>query len=211
VARVIYEYYGADRLKRFEHLVDETDRFDSAKLNRQDVLDPQGVVLLGFTIDSRSGIGRFKDYFLDAVEWLKTMSLEEVLEQTEVKERVAKLRQSNAAFLETLKAHTTRDGSVIVTDFRPIEQVPIGNRFMVYTLFPDTKVSIRLQWGPRKEFVAVTLGHNIFNRTSRVNCGELCSDFGGGGHRGAAACPLDPGKADDQIAEMVRRLNEVDA
>lgn len=59
-----------------------------------------------------------------------------------------------------------------------------------------------------KKFVAVTLGHNIFNRTSRADCGQICSDFGGGGHKGAGACPLKSEKAKQQIAEIIERLKK---
>jgi hypothetical protein len=191
VARVIYDYYTSDKLKRFEKLIDETDRFDSAQLTSEDVTDPQGAILLGFTIDGRTGIGRFKDYFMNLVGWLKEMSVDEVLQQPEVAERV-KLMNEN----------------VVITDFRSLAKVPVGNRFLVYTLFPEANVSVRLQWGPNKEFVATTLGHSIFNRTSKANCGEICSQFGGGGHKGAGAVPLKTRDADRQIAEIVQLLKD---
>lgn len=208
VARVIYEYYSSDKLKRYEHLVSETDRFDSAHLEPEDITDPKDIILLGFTIDSRSGIGAFKEYFKKLVEWLKTMPVEKILQQPEVVERVRLLRDNNAVFFEALKRYSKKDGKVIFTDFRPLDRPPVGNRFLVYTLFPDTNVSVRAQWGPDKKFVAVSLGHNIFNRTSNSNCGHICSDFGGGGHKGAGACPLKPENADQQIAEIVKMLNE---
>jgi nanoRNase/pAp phosphatase (c-di-AMP/oligoRNAs hydrolase) len=206
VARVIYDYYASEKLGRFAHLVGETDRFDSAQLTREDVLEPKGVVLLGFTIDSRTGLGRFKDYFKELVEWLKTMPVEQVLEQPEVRRRVAAITEQNAAFLALLRAHSRQSGNVVLTDFRDTEQAPVGNRFLVYTLFPETNISLRAQWGPGKKFVAMTLGHNIFNRTSQANCGQICSDYGGGGHRGAGACTLEPETADAKIAEIVARL-----
>ncbi len=205
-SRVIYDYYSSDKLKKYEHLVSETDRFDSAHLTIEDVTNPTGVILLGFTIDSRSGIGRFKKYFVQLVDWLKTMPIEHVFLQPEVLERVKVLRENNEAFLKILKETSRQDGNVVITDLRSIKKVPVGNRFLVYTLFPDTNVSIRLQWGPEQKFVAVTLGHNIFNRTSRSDCGQICSDYGGGGHRGAGACPLKYEKADQQIEEIIERL-----
>ncbi len=208
VARVIYEYYSSDKLKQYEFLVAETDRFDSAHLDVADVTDPKGEILLGYTIDSRSGIGDFKQYFQNLVEWLKAMPVDKVLAQPEVVKRVNLLRENNDAFLKALKEHSRKDGNVIITDFRSVDRVPVGNRFLVYTLFPDTNVSVRLQWGPEKKFVATTLGHNIFNRTSRANCGQICSDFGGGGHKGAGACPLKPGEADRQIAEIIKILKD---
>lgn len=205
-ARVIYEYYQAPQLLRFVGLVDETDRFDSAHLSREEVLNPQGAVLLGFTVDSRTGFGRFKEYFLQLVDWLKVLSLPDVLRQPEVQQRVAFMRENDLLFLQALRAHSRREGNVVVTDFRSLDQPPVGNRFLVYTLFPDTNVSVRLQRGPGGTTVAATLGHNIFNRTSRSDCGAICSDFGGGGHRGAAACLLDAATADAQAAQIVARL-----
>jgi nanoRNase/pAp phosphatase (c-di-AMP/oligoRNAs hydrolase) len=206
VARVIYDYYNAAELKKYEYLVDETDRFDAAQLTMEDITDPKEVILLGFTIDSRTGIGSFKEYFESLVKGLRTMSLEEVLTQPDVQERIRLMKEQNAAFLALLKKSSSQDGNVVVTDFRSVEKISVGNRFLIYTLFPDTNVSVRLQWGPGKQSVAVTLGHNIFNRTSSSNCGHICSDFGGGGHRGAGACPLQPDKADQQITEIIQRL-----
>ncbi len=206
VARVIYEHYRDERLARYAALVDETDRFDSAHLTREEVLNPQGVILLGFTIDSRTGLGRFKEYFLQLVSWLKPLPVTEVLRQPEVVERIERMRESDLNFLSLLRAHSRREGNVLVTDFRDLDPPPVGNRFLVYTLFPDTNVSLRLQWGPGKKSVAATLGHNIFNRTSRADCGRICSDHGGGGHRGAAACLLEAATADAQAAEIVARL-----
>jgi len=208
VARVIYEYYASDRLEPYEYLVKETDRFDSAQLTFQDVLNPKGIILLGFTIDARTGIGKFKEYFVLLVNWLKSLPIEEVLSQSLVKKRVQLLKENNEQFLKILHENSRREGNVVITDFRSLDKVPIGNRFLVYTLFPKTNISIRLQWGPGKKFVAMTLGHNIFNKTSRANCGQICSEFGGGGHKGAAACPLTPDKAEKQIAEIIRRIRE---
>jgi len=208
VARVVYSYYGSDKLERFSYLVDETDRFDSANLTKEDILNPTGVILLGFTIDSRSGIGGFKEYFVNLVDWLKMKPLADVLAQPEVERRASLLRENNLAFLDLLKKHSRVDGNVIITDFRDLDTAPIGNRFLVYALFPEANVSLRLQWGPEKKFVAASLGHHIFNRTCATHCGQLASDFGGGGHMGAAACPLDAAKAEEEITEIVRRLKE---
>ncbi|MEW6587434.1 MAG: exopolyphosphatase [Nitrospirota bacterium] len=208
VSRVIYEYYSSDKLKKYEHLVAETDRLDSARLTIDDVIDPKGLILIGFTVDSRSGIGRFNRYFISLVNWIKTMPVESVLLQPEVVERVTLLRENNSSFLEILREHSRQDGNVVITDLRSLNKTPIGNRFLVYTLFPQANISLRIQWGPEKKFVAVTLGHNIFNRTSRADCGKMCGDFGGGGHFGAAACTLKPEKAEQQIREIVERLKK---
>jgi hypothetical protein len=208
VSRVIYEYYHSEKLRKYDELVKETDRLDSARLDIADVTDPEGVILLGFTIDGRTGMGSFKDYFNSLVSWLRTMPLDEVLKQPEVVQRVRRMKDANADFLSHLKTHSEKDGNVVITDFRSLEKVPVGNRFLIYTIFPEVNVSVRLQWGPGKNFVAATLGHNIFDKSCRTNIGQLCSMYGGGGHRGAGACVLDPKEADRQIKEIVETLKK---
>jgi nanoRNase/pAp phosphatase (c-di-AMP/oligoRNAs hydrolase) len=205
-SRVIYDYYASDKLRRYEYLVGETDRFDSATLSRRDIIDPEGVILLGFTIDSRSGLGSFKSYFNNLVSWLKTIPLERVLSQADVRERAMLLRENNAVFLQMLSENSRQDGNVVITDFRSFDKAPVGNRFLIYTLYPDANVSVRVQWGPEKKSVAVSLGHNIFNRTSKANCGRICSIFEGGGHKGAGSCLLPANHADFLIAEIVKLL-----
>ena len=88
-ARLVYDYYrerdpNDEALKRLETLVKETDRLDAAQLTPDDVEHPRDYILLGYTIDSRTGLGDFNTYFLHLVDWLKTMSIKEVLEQPEV-------------------------------------------------------------------------------------------------------------------------------
>ena len=207
-ARVIYDYYLSEKLRKYDDLIRETDRLDSAQLSMEDVTNPEGVILLGFTIDGRTGIGRFKDYFMKLVDWLQTMSIDELLQQPEVTERIRLMKENNAHFQKALMENSRSDRNVIITDFRPLEKVPVGNRFLIYTLFPQANVSVRLQWGPNQSFVATTLGHSIFNRTSRANCGEICSRFGGGGHRGAAAVPLSGDNVDNRITEIIQMLKD---
>ena len=47
VSRVIYEYYNSDKLAKYEYLVAETDRLDSAQINIEEVINPSGIILLG--------------------------------------------------------------------------------------------------------------------------------------------------------------------
>lgn len=204
-ARVVYEYYLARRpdIQRHETLLAETDRLDSAQLNIDDVLEPAGHILLGYTLDPRTGLGAYQDYFKTLVEWLKTRSIEEILGSVEVQRRVARIRAGDASFREATLAHSRLDGNVVVTDFRAVEPLPVGNRFIVYTLYPQANISLRAHWGPDRAHVAAAVGHSIFNRTSRTNVGVLMSRYGGGGHRGAGTCLLPAERADALIAEMV--------
>lgn len=210
-ARVVYEYYldkdpNEPSLVRLSKLVDETDRLDSAQLTPGDVEDPQDYILLGYTIDSRTGLGAFQEYFLKLVDWLKTMSIDEVLQQPEVKARVDRIRSEQDEYKALLKRSSFQVSNVVVTDLRELDHTPAGNRFLVYTLFPESNVSLRVHWGPKKESIIAAVGHSIFNRTCNTSVGELMSRFGGGGHRGAGTCVLPLDKAAEAIEEILWEL-----
>jgi nanoRNase/pAp phosphatase (c-di-AMP/oligoRNAs hydrolase) len=210
-ARLVYEYYlerdpGDQRLLRLARLVDETDRLDGAQLTPDDVENPRDYILLGYTIDSRTGLGAFEDYFMKLVEWLKTMPIEEVLAQPEVRERIERIRGEQAEFKRLLERNSFQLNNVVVTDLREIDRLPAGNRFLVYTLFPEANVSLRVHWGPRDGSVVAAVGHSIFNRTCKTSVGELMSRYGGGGHRGAGTCVLPLDHAADAIDEILFEL-----
>jgi hypothetical protein len=204
-ARVVFEYYvGAHpEISRFETLLLETDRLDSAQLNIDDVLDPRDYILVGYTLDPRTGLGAYQDYFMKLLGWLKDKPIADILKEPEVAERVERLRDQDRQFREATVAHSRRDGNVVITDFRGLRPLPVGNRFIVYTLFPQANISLRLHAGPTSEVVAAAVGHSIFNRTSRTNVGELMSRYGGGGHKGAGTCLLPSAHVDSLVAEMV--------
>jgi hypothetical protein len=209
-ARLVHDYYaekkGPKVFERYGELLEGTDRLDSANLTRQDVLNPQRVILLGFTIDSRTGLGGFRDYFLFLGMALRSMPLDDVLKTPQVLERVERMKAEDEKFRAALLACSHLETNVVVTDFRHLPEIPVGNRFLVYTLFPEATVSVRLQWGPGREVVMATVGHNIFDRSSWSDIGHTMSLFGGGGHRGAGSCPL---PADDGDAALRRLVEEL--
>jgi nanoRNase/pAp phosphatase (c-di-AMP/oligoRNAs hydrolase) len=207
-ARLVYEYYSEKdpSLERFAKLVDETDRLDAAQLTPDDVESPRGYILLGYTIDSRTGLGNFEEYFRQLVAWLRTLSIEEVLQQPEVKRRVDRIRNEQEEFRSLLQRNSFQINNVVVTDLREIDRLPAGNRFLVYSLFPEANVSLRVHWGPAHQSVVAAVGHSIFNRTCKTSVGELMSRYGGGGHRGAGTCILSIDKAAEAIDEILFEL-----
>jgi hypothetical protein len=209
-ARLVYEYYGgSESMPEFEEMVRAADRFDSADLRPGDVIAPQGYIQLGFTIDSRTGIGAFHDYFLTLFDMLRRPTpIRDVLAHPAVAQRCKQLSGAQESFRKTLESSSRMDANVVITDFRPLPDVPIGNRFLVYAVFPDANVSLRLHWGPRRSTVIAVIGHSIFNRTCTTDVGELAARFGGGGHRGAGSIPLEPETADDVARTLVDELRE---
>jgi nanoRNase/pAp phosphatase (c-di-AMP/oligoRNAs hydrolase) len=206
-ARLVYEYYGGEAaMPQFAELVRETDRLDAAQLTPDDVLAPEGYIKLGFTIDGRSGLGTFERYFLHLVDLLKAGTpIAEVLEDPAVKRRCELLESENERFCQDLRSHSRVDGNVVVTDFRDLDHAPVGNRFLVYALYPEVNVSARVHWGPNRGFPMLLLGHSIFRRTCKTNVGELAARYGGGGHRGAGSIPL-LSEPDQQIRMIVNEL-----
>jgi hypothetical protein len=207
-AHLVYEHYapGHPELSRYEELVRETDRLDSAQLDMSDVLSPEGYTLLGFTLDPKSGLGNVQEYFLDLLAAVRTKPIQEILELPSVRERAHQLREQDRRFREVAVAHSRLDDTVVVTDLRSVDPLPVGNRFLIYTVFPEATVSLRIQRGRAPETTSVSVGRSIFNRASRANIGVLMSLYGGGGQAGAGACVLPADTADAKIAEIVTAL-----
>lgn len=206
-ARVVYNHYKHPGFERFQDLLVATDNLDSANLTVQDVADPQGWILLGYTLDPRTGLGpEFQKYFRWLVEYVKEVSIEKILQHPEVQKRVARVRKEQEEFTTFLRAHSRQEGKVIVTDLRGVAEVPVGNRFLVYTLFPQAHSEVRIFKG-KGDVTVFAIGASIFNRTCNVNIGRMLAEYGGGGHKGAGTCQIPPERAESVKKEVIARLN----
>lgn len=209
-ARLIYEYYHADRrLHPFADLVAATDRVDSAQLTLEDVVNPAGYVLLAYTLDPRAGLEDLdrEAYFLLLLDWLKHEPLAEILKRPEVKRLTDRLQVEEQACRQVLRDHSRRDGNVIVTDLRGVE-TPAGNRFLIYTLFPEANVSVRCALDAGGEVATVSVGYSLFNRTCKTNIGNLLGEYGGGGLVSVGAARFPAGEAEAKFQAIVRRLKD---
>lgn len=210
-ARLVYDYYGGEKaMPELRELVRQTDRLDSADLRIDDVTRPKGYILLGFTIDGRTGIGAFKGYFNTLFGLLREKKpIDEVLRHPAVAQRVKLMEQTEAECKRVLRQTSYVDGNVVVTDLRKVDKAPIGNRFLIYAMYPAANVSLRMHWGPGKNFVVFALGHSIFKRTCKTDVGAVAAKYGGGGHKGAASIPLLlPSEADKVAKEIVAELKK---
>ncbi|MBL7960004.1 exopolyphosphatase [bacterium] len=208
-ARVIYDFYEhPDELKPFDELLVETDRVDSANLNMDDVMNPKGWVLLSYTLDPRSGLDAFEDYFQRMIGWIQVHKVDEILKLPDVKSKVETYLAEQDNFKKALLEHSRQDGNVIITDQRPVQKFPAGNRFLIYTLFPEGNISARLFRGKEPGITVCAVGHSIFNRTSKTDVGALMAEYGGGGHKGAGTCQLPDAEADAKVKEIVERMKK---
>lgn len=215
-ARVIYDYYGgAEKFAHFDEsgLMWAVDKADSADFTPEEVLEPRGWVLLSFIMDARTGLGRYRDYRIsnlelmrNMIEYCRTKSVEEILEVPDVRERIKRYFEQETSYKEMIKVASRVDGNVLVIDFRSLEEILSGNRFVEYALFPGCNVSIRCIWGKGKQNVVFTVGHSIINRTCKTDVGSLMLKYGGGGHVKVGTCQVPIEDADRVFGEIVVAL-----
>lgn len=208
-ARVLWNYFGGR--STFPNVSDEmmvaVDKADSAQFEQADVLDPQGWVLLSFLMDSRTGLGRFRGFripnyelMMCLIDWCREYEIEAILQLPDVKERVELYKEHEDLFKEQLRRCSTVHQNLVVFDSRDEETIYVGNRFMVYALFPQCNISMHVMWGRANQNTVFAVGKSIFDRSSNTNIGELMLTYGGGGHEAAGTCQVD-----NALAEVVKQ------
>lgn len=206
-ARLVFEYYQGRFGRDFSELTDWADRIDSANFSQDEVLHPEkyAYVLLSMTVSGEAG--RDEAYWERLVRMLREKDIAQVMAHPEVAARCRNVVRQNSEYAGWLRKFTRIEGRVAVTDFRSLAQPPSGNRFLAYSLFPETVVSIRIRYeDPARRTVVVNIGHSIFNPGCNVHVGRLLTAFGGGGHRGAASARFPADKADVYLPQIIRTL-----
>jgi nanoRNase/pAp phosphatase (c-di-AMP/oligoRNAs hydrolase) len=216
-ARVVYDYFGGKAC--FPEVPDDlmaaVDQADSAQYSVEDILDPTGWTLLNYLMDSRTGLGRFRQFrisnyalMMDLIDVCATMPVEAILQLPDVAERVELYRQQSELFVEQLRAVSTVDGQLVVVDYRGQETIHAGNRFTVYALYPQTTVSVHLIPGRGNQNTVLAVGKSIVNRSSSFDIGTAMLRHGGGGHANAGTCQVAHAEAETVRAEVADQVNE---
>ncbi len=169
-----------------------------------------GWVLLGFLCDPRTGLGYHKSFTIsnlqfvhNLVDMIGSMSIDEILAHPDVKERVDLYFASTEKAKKFYKNCSWMDGPIVVSDFRIAGMAPPSNRFLVYSLYPEANISIRVIDGKDGEFVSFSVGYSIINRTATVDVGSLMLKYGGGGHKAVGTCQVPYEQAEDALHEMI--------
>ncbi len=212
-ARVVYDHFGgAERFPTVSpDLMRAVDQADSAAYGIEDVLRPTGWTLLNFLMDSRTGLGRFRDFRISNYQLMMQLidaclqhsEVEDILALPDVAERVELYRAQADRFVDQLRRVSRVTGDVVVVDLREEEVVHAGNRFMVYALFPQARVSIHAIWGKQKQNTVFAVGKSILDRSSPVDVGAVMLRHGGGGHLAAGTCQVPHEDAERVLAEVV--------
>lgn len=216
-ARVVYDWFGG--VETFPNIdldmMTAVDKADSAQFNLDDVLQPKNWELLNFLMDSRTGLGRFRNFrisnyqlMMELIEYCKTHTIEEILKHPDVHERVQLYQEQEMKFKNQVIRCTTIHGNLAVLDLRNEEPIFAGNRFMIYALYPQINISIHVLWGLKKQNTVMATGKSIFNRTSKTDIGALMLKYGGGGHTAAGTCQVPNDKAETVLADLITTINQ---
>jgi nanoRNase/pAp phosphatase (c-di-AMP/oligoRNAs hydrolase) len=215
-ARVVFDHYGGTSRfpERFHDMMEAVDKGDSARFSHDEIMAPTGWVLLNYLMDSRTGLGRFREFrvsnyqlMMDLIQYCRHHGIDKILELPDVVERVDLYFEHAAKAKEQLLRCSTVHGNLLVLDLRNEETIFAVNRFMVYALFQQTNISIHVLWGLQKQNTVFATGKSITNRSSKTNIGDLMLSYGGGGHANAGTCQVENDRAADVLQALIRKIN----
>jgi nanoRNase/pAp phosphatase (c-di-AMP/oligoRNAs hydrolase) len=215
-ARVVYNYYGGKQAfpSITDDMMDAVDKADSAQFSREEILNPTDWVLLNYLMDSRTGLGRFREFrisnytlMMDLIKYCRDHNIAQILALPDVKERTDLYFDHAEKAKEQLLRCSTVHNNLIVLDLRNEETIWATNRFMIYALFPQTNISIHVLWGVQKQNTVFATGKSILDRGSKTNVGELMLEYGGGGHHAAGTCQLENNQAEATLQTLIKRIN----
>ena len=215
-ARVVYNYYGGKQAfpSITDDMMDAVDKADSAQFSREEILNPTDWVLLNYLMDSRTGLGRFREFrisnytlMMDLIKYCRDHNIAQILALPDVKERTDLYFEHAEKAKEQLLRCSSVYNNLVVLDLRNEETIYATNRFMIYALFPQTNISIHVLWGVQKQNTVFATGKSILDRGSKTNVGELMLEYGGGGHHAAGTCQLENDQAEATLKTLIARIN----
>jgi nanoRNase/pAp phosphatase (c-di-AMP/oligoRNAs hydrolase) len=213
-ARIIYDYYGGkQRFPQFDDLMVAVDKVDSGNLTIDDVQDPRGWILIGFLMDPRTGLGRWRNFTISNYQLMekllvacRTMTTDEILAMPDIIERIEVYNEQTDKFKEMVLAHTKTEGNVIISDLRSVDPIYTGNRFMIYSMYPEQNISAWIVSGKGGKGCSAAVGYSILNRTSDVDVGKLMLKYNGGGHKAVGTCQFSDENMDSELPRMLKEL-----
>ena len=214
-ARIIYEYYGGkEQFPQFDDLMEAVDKVDSGNLTIDEVMNPTGWILVGFLMDPRTGLGRWRQFSISnyqlmekLMEACQTMTTEEILALPDVQERIVIYNEQTEKFKQMVSEHTRVDGNLIITDLRHVDPIYTGNRFMIYSMYPEQNISAWIVSGRGGQGCSAAVGYSILNKTADVNVGSLMLKYNGGGHKKVGTCQFSNETMDTELPKMLEELS----
>ncbi len=212
-ARIIYDYYGGqERFAHFDDMMIAVDKVDSGNLTLDEVKNPTGWILVGYLMDPRTGLGRWRNFTIpnyklmeNLIDACRTMSTAEIMAMPDVIERIEMYNEQTKLFCEMVEKYTRIEGDVIISDLRDVDPIYTGNRFMIYSMYPEQNVSAWIVRGKGGEGCSAAVGYSILNRTATIDVGKLMLKYGGGGHKAVGTCQF----TEENISDLDKMLEEL--
>ena len=213
-ARIIYDYYGGEeRFPQFTDMMIAVDKVDSGNLTREEVLNPTGWILIGFLMDPRTGLGRWRQFTISnyqlmemLIDACRTMTIDEILSIPDVQERIEVYNDQTLKFKEMIIKYTSTNGNVIISDLRGVDPIYTGNRFLIYSLYPEQNVSAWIVSGRGGHGCSAAVGYSILNRTCTLDVGALMLKYNGGGHKAVGTCQFSDENMESELPKMLNEL-----
>ena len=212
-ARLIFNHFGGtSRFGRsFDGLLAAVDQCAQGQYTQDDILHPEGWMLLNFLVDPRTGMGRFKQFrvsnyrfMLDLVHCCRYYPISRLVQLPDVQERVQLYHQYHEQAIQQLQRCARLEDNVVVLDLQHEEVIYPVNRYMVFLLFPQARICMHRIWGLRQRNTVFTLTRSVFRPEVELDLGRLCLGFGGGGHAYMAPCQIANVKADEVEVELLQ-------
>ncbi len=216
-AHVVYDYYGGkEKFPRYDELLWAVDKVDAAKLTVDEILNPSGWILLGFLMDPRTGLGRFREFTISnyqlmekLIDWCREMTIDEIMDLPDIKERVDMYFEQTRLFEKMVKEHTVIKDNIIISDLRGLNPIYTGNRFMIYSMYPEANLSVWIVSGRGGMGCSAAVGHSVLNRTSKVNVGSVMLKYGGGGHHVVGTCQFNDDVMEEKLGSLLNELADL--
>ena len=134
------------------------------------------------------------------------MTTEEILALPDIKERIEVYNEQTDKFKEMVQKYTRTEGNVIISDLRGVDPIYTGNRFMIYSMYPDQNISAWIVNGRGGHGCSAAVGYSILNRTSDIDVGNLMLKYNGGGHKAVGTCQFSDENMDTDLPKMLEEL-----
>ena len=126
-ARVVYDHYGGESALPGVALdmMEAVDKSDSAQFSEDEILNPQGWVLLSYLMDSRTGLGRFREFrisnyqlMMKLIDYCRDHTIDDILALPDVKERINLYNEQYDQHVDQIKRCATVHGPLVFLDLR---------------------------------------------------------------------------------------------
>ena len=194
-------------------MMEAVDKVDSGHLTIDEIQNPKGWILIGFLMDPRTGLGRWRNFTISnyqlmerLIDACRTMNTEEILNLPDVQERIEVYFEQTEKFMAMIAEHTRVEQDVIISDLRGVDPIYTGNRFLIYSMYTEQNISAWIVNGKGGIGCSVAVGYSILNRTASLDVGSLMLKYGGGGHKNVGTCQFGDETMEEQLPKLLHEL-----